>query len=208
MTVALALVAGIGIGALAVGLTGGDEAAYAPEPVAQVGTRVPGGAFHDEQADVLPPPEALPPEAERYPQYFQDLEGRKPDRPTELPTEIDYPRLDKLTAEPLSELPHDVVGAWDEDRESGTPGRRRAFVLVVEPTLSDADLLALLRDVRARHGDSPMLNVRVYDDPAAARATGIADDGAFRWKHLVGELQVNRARDLELIRVRKVRIDR
>jgi hypothetical protein len=108
----------------------------------------------------------------------------------------------KLVARPLSREPHQVIAAWDEDAEAAAPGQRRAFVLAVTPLQSDASLEALARDVRAENRDARLLDVRIFDDPAAAAAPRFADGGRSARAHLVAEVQRNEAAGLDVIRVR------
>jgi hypothetical protein len=153
-----------------------------------------------------PPEGMLPPEAETHPRYFQDLEGEAPEpTPESLPAEVEYQRLDKLVAE--SEIPHRTIGAWDEAPESTVPGSRRAFVMVVDPSLSDADLEALARDLRAQHGDARILNVRIFDSEQGARRARWVDGGALAHEHLVAEVNINQALHLDAIRIRGRRVD-
>jgi hypothetical protein len=148
----------------------------------------------------------LPPEAESHPQYFEDLEGKAPPgAPEALPAEVEYRRLEKLVAQ--SEVPHRTLGAWDEAPDSPVPGSRRAFVMVVEPSLSDAELEALARDLRAQHGDARILNVRIYDSERGARRAGWVDGGALAHEHLVAEVNINQGLGLDAIRVRGRRVD-
>lgn len=115
---------------------------------------------------------------------------------------VELPVYAKLVAAPLSREPHQVLGAWDEDKESSSPGQRRAFVLAVSPSQSDASLEALARDVRARNRDALILDVRVYDDAAAATGPRVADAGRRARAHLVAEIQRNEGAGLDVIRVR------
>lgn len=106
-----------------------------------------------------------------------------------LPTRIDYPLLSKYVATPMSEIPHDLVAAWDELPDSEELGERRVLVVVVDPTISDADLEALARDVRARHRDADFLRLRVFDSRTAAGRPSWTDGGASRRAHLVADLR-------------------
>jgi len=201
--------------ALAVGLAGGWwlRGGGGDEPPAQAAGRVaasPAAPAGDERpppgAD-LPPADALPPEAERYPEYFEDLEGEEPEAPRELPSLVEYPRLEKLAGERLSEVPHRVLGAWDEAQDSPSVGNRRAFVMVVEPDIPDAALERLARDVRDRHRDAVILDVRIYDSERAAIQPQALDGGALAFRHLVARVQKNDRVPLDVIRVRGERVE-
>jgi hypothetical protein len=207
---ALILSLGITLGAGAVWLAGrgGDEPAIVPTPVSLAGNPAPlDPAAEGTGLARIPPPEALPPEAEKYPQYFEDLEGKPSDEPETLPPTVEYPRLEKLVSEPLSQVPHRVLGAWDEDHASSTPGIRRAFVMLVEPGISNAELEALARDIRLQHGDAVILDVRVYDSERAAVQSQAIDGGALAFQHLVAEVKKNDRIPLDVIRVHGKRID-
>ena len=144
---------------------------------------------------------AAPAPAPPAPSETAELEPA-PAPPSGAAPRLDLPVFDKLVAAPLSREPHQVLGAWDEDRESPRPGDRRAFVLAVSPGQSDASLEALARDIRALNLDAKILEVRIYDDAAAAIAPRIVDSGVAARAHLVAEVKRNPAASLDLLRVR------
>ena len=89
-------------------------------------------------------------------------------------------RIDpKLADEPLSEVPHRVLGAWDDQPETPEAGLHRVFVVVVDPKTPTGTLEALVRDIRDRHRDAEVLDVRVYGDADSATggAQGTAGEG-------------------------------
>ena len=147
----------------------------------------------------LPPEGLLPPEAETHPEYFQE-EPAPEDPPQALPAEIDYPRLEKLAVE--SEVPHRSLGAWDEAPDSSTPGARRAFIMVVDPQISDPALEALARDLRDQHRDARNLNVRIFDSEEGARRARWVDGGALAHRHLVAQVTRNEGMGVDTIRIR------
>jgi len=170
----------------------------APPPPVQV-TAV--RTFHEPsvpEATAPPAPEAAPQAAPSVPPEPDPV----PAPPPGAPARLELPMYGKLVAAPLSREPHQVVGAWDEDREGARPGARRAFVLVVSPDQSEASLEALARDVRAQNLDALILDVRVYDDAAAAVGPRLIDSGQAARAHLVAEVQRNPAAGLDLLRVR------
>jgi hypothetical protein len=208
---ALTLILGIALGAGAMWMarSGDEEPAIVPTPVSLAGSEVPPIDLAAEETGLerIPPPDSLPPEAEKYPQYFEDLEGKAGDEPTTLPPTVEYPRLEKFTQQPMSPVPHRLLGAWDEDHTSSSPGLRRAFVVVVEPGVSDAHLEALARDIRLQHAGSVILDVRIYDSERAAIQSRAIDGGALAFQHLVAEVKKNDRIPLDVIRVRGRRID-
>jgi hypothetical protein len=207
---ALVLILGIALGAGAMWLTGrrAGEPAIVPTPVSTTGSRAPlDPAAEGTGLERIPPPDALPPEAEKYPQYFQDLEGKASDEPETIPATVEYPRLEKFASRPVSQVPHRVLGAWDEDHASSTLGKRRALVLVVEPGMSNGELEALARDIRLQHADAVILDVSIYDSERAATQSRAIDGGALAFRHLVAEVKKNDRIPLDAIRIRGRRID-
>src|SRR5262245_34031734 len=148
------------------------------------------------------PPEPAPPAPEPPPSRVAPEPEPAPAPPPSAAPRLELPVFDKLVAAPLSAEPHQVLGAWDEDRDGARPGDRRAFVLAVSPGQSDASLEALARDVRARNLDAKILEVRIYDDAAAAVGPRIVDSGFTARAHLVAEVQRNPAAGLDVLRVR------
>jgi hypothetical protein len=98
--------------------------------------------------------------------------------------------------------PHRLLGAWDEDPEAVEPGRRRAFVVLVDPRADDATLERLARDIREHNRDAAILDVRIYDDEAAALEARALDGGRNARLHLVAEVKTNQALALDVLRVR------
>jgi len=98
--------------------------------------------------------------------------------PTESPsaTETDSGRElrveSKLIEDGVSDIPHTILGAWDDRPDSLEVGQHRVLIAVVEPDTSDADLEDLVRDIRDRHRDAAVLDVRVYDSEAAVKSSG------------------------------------
>lgn len=95
-------------------------------------------------------------------------------------------REPKLAAEPLSDVAHELVGAWDDRGSAPELGAHRVLVAVVSPTATDAEIERLLRDARARHRDAEVLDVRIYDSGKAAAQAGWVGD-----HELVGEVKRN-----------------
>src|SRR5262245_34255050 len=151
------------------------------------------------------PETAAPPASEAAPQGAPSVPPEPdpaPAPPPGAPARLELPVYDKLVAAPLSREPHQVVGAWDEDRDAARPGARRAFVLVVSPDQPDASLEALARDVRSQNLDALILDVRIYDDTSAALGPRLLDSGQAARAHLVAEVQRNPAAQLDTLRVR------
>ena len=150
-------------------------------------------------AEPAPPAAGIPPQAAPAPPKEAEP---APTRPPATAARLELPVYDKLVAAPLSREPHQVLGAWDEDRDAARPGARRAFVLVVSPSQSDASLEALARDVRAQNLDALILDVRIYDDADAALGPQVIDSGQVARAHLVAEVKRSPAANLDLLRVR------
>ena len=90
---------------------------------------------------------------------------------------------------------------------SDEPGRRRAFVLVVEVNITDTDLESFVCDVLDRHRDAPMLDVQVYDSKTAAIQPRALDGGKLAFEHLVASIRINSAIPSEIIRIRGKRTE-
>jgi len=104
---------------------------------------------------------------------------------------ISMPIAAKLAPEPMSAVPHELIGAWDDRPDSERPGAHRAIVAVVEPNISDTDLEQLVWDIRERHAGAEILDVRVYDSADAAKRSSALDGGAERARHLVAGVKRN-----------------
>ena len=205
------LVVGGGLAMLGIGLAIGwlgahwREKRQAEHPVQVV--RTAGDARLSEDPAPEPPPgPPTPPADDAIPTGVVRPEPALPSDPNGLEPldRIEFPRMEKLIGAPLSAEPHEVVGAWDGEDDSPLPGRRRSFVLVVDPGISDAQLEALARDARAAQRDASLLDVRIFDDEAASRRPRMLRAGG---EHLVAEVKRNDAVGLDLIRVRGRRIE-
>jgi hypothetical protein len=92
--------------------------------------------------------------------------------------------------------------------DSTRPGSHRTFVAVVDPSISDSELEGLLRDIRQRHRDAEVLDVRIYDSAQAARRPSYLDGGELRERHLVAEIKRNDRLAFESMKVRGVAVTR
>lgn len=110
-------------------------------------------------------------------------------------------REPKLAAEPLSDVPHDLLGAWDDRGSAPTLGAHRVFVAVVPPAASNAEIERLLRDARSRHRDAEVLDVRVYDSAESATRAGWVGE-----RKLVGEVKRNDRLGYDAMTVRGVSV--
>ena len=117
-----------------------------------------------------------------------------------LPTRIDYPLQDKYREQVWSDIPHELIAAYDGLEASNTEGSRRLFIAVVSPELPDAHIAQLVRDLRARHRDAEVLRVRIFDSQAAATHPSWTNGGATRKAHLVANLYRNGDREQFLLR--------
>lgn len=193
------LVIGLALGIAASRLLGGgDEApAAAPAPTA-AGVERPAEPVAGAVTEPMP---RLPTDAELDPErrHFSPA-PEVLDEPRSA--DIEYPVAPKYAGERFSEVPHEVIGAWDESPETTSPGRRRGIVIVVDPKISDSELETLVRDVAARHSDAEILNVKVFDSARAAATPSSVDGGALAFEHLVAEVKRNDRVPSELLRVR------
>jgi hypothetical protein len=88
---------------------------------------------------------------------------------------------------PMSAVPHRVSRAWGL---SDDPGQRKLIgaYLIVEPGISDAELMKLGRDLIDYHRDAKILAVRVYDSEQAASYDRETDGGKLADDHLVARI--------------------
>jgi hypothetical protein len=143
-----------------------------------------------------PAPAAPAPEAAAAPAPAPVVLPPSPSEPAAAPPVPEEPaaavpvaqlrREAKFAREPLSDVEHELVGAWDDRGSAPELGAHRVLVAVVSPTASDAEIERLLRDARARHRDAEVLDVRVYDSGKAAAEAGWVGE-----RKLVGELKRN-----------------
>ena len=84
-----------------------------------------------------------------------------------------------------------MLGAWDDASDAGERGERRAFILLVDPELTDAQLEDLVRDVLDRNRDAAFVNLRVFDSEEAAVTPSHTDGGRFAYSHMVATLRHN-----------------
>lgn len=108
----------------------------------------------------------------------------------------------KFARESLSDVPHELLGAWDDAPDAPEPGAHRTFVIVVDPSISSAELASLTRDIRDRHRDAEVLDVRIYDVPASVIDMGGVIQGEGRKQHLVADLKRNDRLSFEQMRIR------
>jgi len=127
--------------------------------------------------------------------------------PAEAPPPTPAPGVRAQTAAPESDVPHQVVTRTSPDPEA-TPaeGRHQLLVIAVDPHLPTADLERLLRDLRDRHRDAAVLDIRIYDSADAARAERY-DTGASRDRHQVARVLRNDRIGVDTIRIRGVTLD-
>jgi len=115
---------------------------------------------------------------------------------------IDMPIARKLAPEPLSNVSHELVGAWDEARDSEELGEHRTIVAVVDPDIPSRDLEQLAWDIRSRHAGAEVLDIRIYDSAEAASRPSTFDGGAERASHLVADVKRNDRLGFDRITVR------
>ena len=89
-------------------------------------------------------------------------------RATRLPSELRYPIEAQYADAPRSDVPHQLIAAYDQSPGT-TRGTRRLFILAVPPDTTTEALERLVTDLRTHHLDATALRIRVYDSVAAAR---------------------------------------
>jgi hypothetical protein len=103
--------------------------------------------------------------------------------------------------EPMSRVPHQVVRGWGASEDRQQAGRVGAYV-VVDPSISDQELIQLARDIRDYHGGANAISVRILDSEEAATYDYHEDGGERRDQHLVGRVQRDTALGVDVIQVR------
>jgi hypothetical protein len=162
----------------------------APEPPERP-TLAPPGVVGPSVAPEAPPAAAVPepPPAAGH-VHEPDAEAAKPDDDLLL-----YER------EPMSRVPHQVVRAWGATEDRQQAGRVGAYV-VVDPSISDQELILLARDIRDYHRGATAVTVRILDSEEAAAYDYHEDGGVRRDQHLVGRVQRDTALGVDAIQVR------
>jgi hypothetical protein len=201
MTKPTAIIAAIILGVAALALWWSAHPPETPEPSQHQAAQAP-------PAEETSAPPLVPEIAAPEPLPRAKEEPASPLEQEPQPGEVSMPIQAKLVAEPLSEVPHEVIGAWDEQPDSPRPGSHRTFVAVVNPGISDSELEALLRDIRQRNRGAEVLDVRVYDSAEAARRPSYLDGGALRQRHLVAEIKRNDRLSFESIEIRGAALER
>jgi len=206
----------IAIGAFALGaLAAGGVALWlsgdASSSVDLAASQEPGVARSEAETADESDPFAIPPDqmaalmeqlrqVESAPSEEDEAQADAP--PALPPTQVQYTVAEKYGGQKLSEVDHRMLGAWDDARDTQTPGRHRSFVLVVDPDLSDQQLESLARDVHQLHHDADRLDVRIYDRENAATDARVTDGGRYAHAHQVAQVKRHRGLDVDVIRVR------
>ena len=105
---------------------------------------------------------------------------------SEAPEDTTPPNGDLLlyAARPLSAVPHHVVRAWGASDDRSQLGLVGAY-LIVDPGISNAQLIKLCRDIQEYHRSANGLSVRILDSEAAATYDRQTDGGALESQHQV-----------------------
>ena len=91
---------------------------------------------------------------------------------------------------PKSRVPHRVVKAWGRD-EKGHPKGAIGFLIVVDPSITNAKLTDLAKDVLAANQDAERMSVRIYDsEEALSPELHQAHDPVIA-EHTIGRIWVN-----------------
>ena len=84
----------------------------------------------------------------------------------------------------MSTVPHRVIRGWGASDDGSQLGLVGAYV-IVEPGISDAQLIKLCRDIHKYHRDAKTLSVRILDSEDAATYDRHIDGGALMNQHEV-----------------------
>ena len=102
---------------------------------------------------------------------------------------------------PMSALPHRVIRAWGASDDRSHLGLVGAY-LIVEPGISDEQLVELCRDIQAYHRDANALSVRILDSEEAATYDRHIDGGAFKNQHQLATVTRDLTLGVDAIHVR------
>jgi hypothetical protein len=133
-----------------------------------------------------------------------------PAKPSETPDDHEHAPaptsdLDLYRKRPMSAVPHRVLQGWGASPGAQVVGMVGATV-IVEPGISDAQLVALCRDIQKYHADAKTLSVRILDSEEAASYDRHIDGGALRDKHQVARVIRDPALRVDEIHVRGERL--
>lgn len=109
-------------------------------------------------------------------------------------------------AQPLSEVPHRIHRAWGRDEQGRSKGAI-GYSIIVDPSISNAELARLTKDVIAANEDAEIMNVLIYDDEEATSLERHMAHDSFIRDHTVGVVWVNKRMDLRKARVRGELVD-
>ena len=101
----------------------------------------------------------------------------------------------------MSAVPHRVIRGWGAGEDSGQLGLVGAYV-IVEPGISDEQLIQLSRDIREYHRDAKALSVRILDSEEAATYDRHIDGGALKNQHQVATVTRDKTLGVDSIYVR------
>ncbi len=114
--------------------------------------------------------------------------------------------LEHYAKRPMSAVPHRVLRAWGAGDEHSQLGLVGAY-LVVEPGISDEQLIKLSRDIQKYHRDAKALSVRILDSEEAATYDRHIDGGALGEQHEIATVTRDPTIGVNRIRVRGKDLD-
>jgi hypothetical protein len=156
-----------------------------------------------------PAPNAAAPAVLAAPARPAEPPARVPAQPAEPvapePAVPPAPRTGDLAIydrKPMSTVPHQVARAWGLSAAEPSQRGRVGAALVVDPGITDAELMQLGRDLLAYHRDAKIVAIRIYDSEDAAGYDRETDGGALADQHLVGRVVNDPVRGLRGMFVR------
>jgi hypothetical protein len=167
------------------------EGAESPPPVA----RAPGGAPQELRPAGPSAPVAVAPKVEPEAAGSDAHDHAEPEAPAGTEDLLLYARR------PMSATPHRVLRGWGASDDPSNLGLVGAYV-IVDPGMSDQQLIQLCRDVREYHRDAKALSVRILDSEDAATYDRHVDGGAYKDQHQVATVTRDPKHDVDEIRVR------
>ena len=166
-----------------------------------------------------PAPESLRAGEPTLPAAISRIPPSEPSEPVDVaPTDDRLPQAPEAHAEvehapaatgdlllyakrPMSAVPHRVIRAWGASDDRSHLGLVGAYV-IVEPGISDEQLIELCRDIQEYHRDANALSVRILDSEEAATYDRHIDGGALKNQHQVATVTRDRTLGVDSIHVR------
>jgi len=116
------------------------------------------------------------------------------------------PAAGLATPPPMSRVSHRVARSWGRDTE-GRPKGALGLTVIVDPSISNAEIFLLAEDIIDANSDAEIMNVQIFDsEEAASPEAHSAHDPLIR-DHMVGQVFVNGRSGIRKVKVRGEVVD-